>query len=80
MKLPRDLSGEELAKRLQKFGYKVSRQTGNHLRLSTTLKGEHHITIPKHRVLRVGTLSGILSDVADHMGMTKGDLIKTIQD
>jgi len=34
MKIPRDLSGEELARLLIKFGYQVTRQTGSHLRLS----------------------------------------------
>ncbi len=47
MKLPRDLNGEELAKLLEKFGYRVVRQTGSHMRL---VKGEHRITIPKHRL------------------------------
>lgn len=42
MRIPRDISGKELAKRLSKYGYKVARQTGSHMRLVT---GEHHITI-----------------------------------
>ena len=78
MKLPRDLGGEELVKRLEKYGYTVTRQTGSHLRLSTTLKGEHHITIPRHKDLRAGTLNSILKDVSNHFGMTKEDLIKAI--
>ncbi len=35
MKLPRDISGEELAKLLKKFGYEITRQTGSHIRLTT---------------------------------------------
>ena len=35
MKLPRDLSGDNLAKALCKLGYQVTRQTGSHLRLTT---------------------------------------------
>ena len=31
MKLPRDLSGHELAKVLERFGYEVEHQTGSHL-------------------------------------------------
>jgi predicted RNA binding protein YcfA (HicA-like mRNA interferase family) len=31
MKLPRDLSGNELAKKLSIFGYRITRQTGSHL-------------------------------------------------
>jgi predicted RNA binding protein YcfA (HicA-like mRNA interferase family) len=45
MKLPREISGEELARRLEKYGYQITRQTGSHMPLTTTLQGEHHITI-----------------------------------
>ena len=36
MKLPRDLSGDELAKALARLGYIVDRQTGSHIRLSVS--------------------------------------------
>lgn len=51
MRLPRDLSGDDLAKALTLFGYEPTRQTGSHVRLTTTLEGEHHVTIPSHRAL-----------------------------
>lgn len=57
MKLPRDIGGQELAKLLGKYGYSVTRQTGSHIRLTTLENGEHHITIPAHPVLRIGTLN-----------------------
>ncbi len=44
MKIPRNLSGEQLVKALAKYGYVKTRQTGSHIRLTTTIKGEHHIT------------------------------------
>ena len=78
MKLPRDLSGSELAKKLQAFGYSVTRQTGSHIRLTTTQNGQHHITVPEHDKLKVGTLSGILIDIASHHRITKDDLIKKL--
>jgi len=78
MKLPRDISGEELAKLLEKYGYRVTRQTGSHMRLSTTLQGGHHLTIPAHKHLKVGTLSGILSDVATHLKMDKSNLTESL--
>ena len=62
MKLPREISGEDLAKLLEKYGYEITRQTGSHIRLTTTVKGEHHIIIPAHKYLKIGTLSSILSD------------------
>ncbi len=30
-KMPRDISGHELVKKLEKLGYKVVRQTGSHM-------------------------------------------------
>ena len=77
MKLPRDLSGEELAKLLRKYGYEITRQTGSHMRL-TRRGGEHSITIPRHRALKPGTLSSILKDVAEHLGMRKRELIEEL--
>ena len=75
MKLPRDLSGDELAKALERLGYQATRQTGSHLRLTTEQRGEHHVTIPRHESLRIGTLSAILREVAEHHELTKDDLI-----
>jgi predicted RNA binding protein YcfA (HicA-like mRNA interferase family) len=75
MKLPRDLAGPELAKLLRKVGYELTRQTGSHLRLTTQQQGEHHVTVPNHSPLKIGTLSGILTDVAQHLGITREDLL-----
>ena len=78
MKLPRDLSGAELAKKLSLLGYNTSRQTGSHLRLTTHEHGEHHLTIPNHPSLRVGTLAGILNDVASHFEISKDELVSRL--
>ncbi len=78
MRLPRDVSGDDLAKALTDLGYRVTRQTGSHLRLTTLEGGEHHITIPRHAALRVGTLAGILGDVAQHFALTREDLIERL--
>ena len=63
MKLPRNLSGDDLAQALKKLGYSVTRQSGSHMRLTTQQQGEHHVTIPCHDPLRVGTLAAILAEV-----------------
>jgi len=78
MRLPRDLGGEELAVLLRQYGYEVTRQTGSHMRLTTLQGGEHHITIPRHKPLRVGTLSAILKDVAQHFGIEREVLIRSL--
>ncbi len=58
MRIPRDISGEELAGLLQKLGYSLS--------------------IPKHKPLKVGTLNGILLDVAKHLKISKEELISRL--
>jgi len=35
MKLPRDVSGHDLARALGKYGYEITRQKGSHMRLTT---------------------------------------------
>lgn len=78
MRIPRDLTGKELIKALGKLGYEVTRQSGSHIRLTTSRNGTHHITIPDHRPIKVGTLSGILGDVATHHQMTREELLSLI--
>ena len=80
MRLPRDISGRDLAKRLRVLGYSVVRQTGSHIRLSTPQNGTHHLTIPAHDSLRVGTLNGVVTEIARHFELTKDDLLKKIFD
>ena len=78
MRLPRDISGARLAKDLKPLGYGVTRQTGSHLRLTTQQRGEHHVTIPNHDPLRIGTLAGILADVGEHFEITRDELIERL--
>lgn len=79
MRLPRDLSGNTLASLLRRYGYELSRHTGSHLRLTSSLMGrEHHITIPRHPTLKVGTLSAILNDVASYVEMDRERLVEEL--
>lgn len=80
MTVPRDLSGSDLARALQKLGYTVTRQKGSHVRLTTTRSGEHHITVPLHNPLKVGTLSSVLREVGTHHGMTRDELLTALFD
>ncbi len=57
MKLPRDLSGSEVVKALERRGFTVARQSGSHVRLT---KADKRVTVPLHRSLAVGTLQSIL--------------------
>ena len=76
MKLPRDLSGHELAKLLRRYGYAVVRQSGSHIQLKTNLLGtDHLVTVPAHRFLKLGTLNSILSRVASYLKTDRSELI-----
>ncbi|OZB42025.1 MAG: hypothetical protein B7X46_14675 [Thiomonas sp. 15-66-11] len=77
MRLPRDLSGSDLVKRLDRLGYHVTRQTGSHMRLTST---EHHITVPRHDPLRIGTLAAVLDAVAVHHGLSRDALLERLFD
>jgi len=78
MRLPRDLSGIELAKALGKVGYQMTRQTGSHIRLTAELPAQHHVTIPAHDPLKVGTLAAILGDVAEHLRLNREELLQRL--
>ncbi len=78
MKLPRNIDAQQLIKALQKYVYQPSRQAGSHLRLTTQQNGQHHITIPNHDPLRIGTLNTILTEVAQHLEISKQELIERL--
>jgi predicted RNA binding protein YcfA (HicA-like mRNA interferase family) len=79
MKIPRDISGENLVKLLKRYSYQISRQTGSHIRLTTYIKGaEHHITIPNHKYLKIGTVNSILVDIADYLKIGKQALMEEL--
>jgi predicted RNA binding protein YcfA (HicA-like mRNA interferase family) len=74
MKLPRDISAIDLIKASKNLGYEVTRQVGSHIRLSTQQNGQHHITIPNHNPIKIGTLSAM----ATHFNMSKDQIIAKI--
>jgi len=78
MKLPRNISADELISSLQKLGYAVSRQKGSYIRVTTNINGQHHLTVPNHHPIKLGTLSSILSDVAVHFNLSKEEVIKRL--
>lgn len=80
MRLPRDLSGAELVRRLARLGYGVTRQTGSHIRLTSHQGGEHHVTVPRHDPLRVGTLAAILDAVAAHHRLDRDELLSRLME
>lgn len=78
-RIPRDLTGIDLARRLERFGYGVVRQTGSHMRLTLVFEGrEHHLTIPNHAPLKVGTLNSILRDIGDFLRLDRSTLLERL--
>jgi predicted RNA binding protein YcfA (HicA-like mRNA interferase family) len=79
LKLPRDISGQKLAALLRRYGYQVARQTGSHLRLVSSVQGTpHHVTVPAHAEIRVGTLSAILAEVAAYLEKDRAELAREL--
>lgn len=60
-KLPTDLSGRDLVKAPQRIGFVVQRQRGSHIVLRRDSPFAR-VTVPNHKILRVGTLRTILTE------------------
>ncbi len=79
MKIPRNISSDNIIQLLKKYDYKITRQTGSHIRLTSNLKGkEYNITIPRHKDLKVGTINSILNDISKYLEIDKEILIKNL--
>jgi predicted RNA binding protein YcfA (HicA-like mRNA interferase family) len=76
MKLPRSVSGTDMVKALKRLGYEVTRQTGSHIRLTLKQPTQHHVTIPNHDPIKVGTLSAIVADVSAQLDIPRDELVK----
>ncbi len=79
MRFPRNVSGQDLIRALKKLGYEATRQTGSHIRLTRrTDKEEHHLTIPEHNPLKIGTLHSILTRVSLQTNVSVEKLIEML--
>ena len=78
MRLPRDVSGRDLAKALQRIGYRQSRQVGSHIRLTRPDDPPDHVTVPDHTPVKLGTLNTILKDVAARLGFSRDELLQRL--
>ena len=76
MKLPRDLSGEQVVQLLSRhYGYRLRRRRGSHMTVTlTTTTEEHSVTVPRHRPVRIGTLGRIVSDVATFLRVPENEV------
>lgn len=79
MKLPRDLSGEELIRHLcRRWEYERVHQVGSHVILQTEQPSHHRIAVPAHTPLRIGTLNAVLAAIAAHKGVSKEEILRGI--
>jgi len=74
-RLPRDISGTEIVKRLRVLGYIKVRQESSHITCTTTEHGEHHAYVPNHHPLKIGTQQAVLKDVAQRIGISLDELL-----
>lgn len=66
MKLPHNMGREELARHLRKYGYRVTRKTRSHIRLTSYVKGKaHQVTVPRNYPQRVGTIARATKEPAN---------------
>ena len=78
-KIPRNVSGRQMVKLLEKYDYYVAKKRGSHIRLISHFKGsEHKITIPDHKQIKIGTLNNILKDIGNYLKISKEDLINDL--
>ena len=80
MKVPRDLSGAQLAKVLcRDWGYRVVHQEGSHIILQTDTSANQRISVPNHNPVRVGTLNSIVRTVSVHKGVERQKLLEALR-
>jgi predicted RNA binding protein YcfA (HicA-like mRNA interferase family) len=79
VRLPRDLAPDDLIRALGIYGYRVTRQSGSHIRITTQQGGEHHEVIPKHKALKIGTLQSILASIANHHKVSVQELLSKLR-
>jgi predicted RNA binding protein YcfA (HicA-like mRNA interferase family) len=71
VKLPRDLSGDEVCRALRRLGFEFVRQTGSHRHCA---KGSFHPCVPMHREIKPKTLQSILKQA----GISVEDLLENL--
>lgn len=47
--------------------------------MTTKQNGEHHVAIPQHKPVKVGTLASIFNSVASHLDMPREELLETMK-
>lgn len=65
----KQLSGKEIVKIFESYGFVLKRIKGSHVRLTlVTKESSHHITIPLHDKLKIGTYDNIVKEFENCFG------------
>jgi len=48
------------------------------MKLTTTFKGEHHLTIPAYKAIPIDILDSILADLSEHLEIGKAVLLNEL--
>ncbi len=64
--MPRDVTGREAARALQRLGFVQIRQTGSHLIMR---KESRTVVVPQHKPIKPGTLKGLI----EQAGLTRDE-------
>ena len=80
MRLPRNISGIELANLLRRnYGYVNVRQSGSHLRLVSNYMGySGYTSVPRHSYVKIGTLIDILNEVSAYLEINRDELAERL--
>ena len=79
MKLPRNISGDQLADHLSRhWEYVRITQVGSHIMLRTETPSRSKQVIPAHTPMRIGTFSKILSQVAEHKHVSREEILRNL--
>jgi predicted RNA binding protein YcfA (HicA-like mRNA interferase family) len=73
VKLPTDVSGQQLVKALLRVGFVVNRQRGSHIILKRA-DPYARVVVPDHKQIRIGTLKHILNEA----GIPVGELLELL--
>lgn len=80
MRVPRNISGVELANLLRRhYGYVIVRQSGSHLRLVSHYMGyAGYVSVPRHSYVKIGTLIDILNEVSAYLEISRDELAERL--
>ena len=80
MRLPRSLSGRDLAGRFAwHYDYAVTRISGNRMTVTrVTMADKQSVTVPVHRSLHVGILNAIAKEVVKTSDLSRRSIRETL--